>query len=165
MTYGSRATSIAADHSGGDGPKKALQDSRPQPGWLHLSLDLVTDLQVPHAWFLHFYVVSVACSLFWGIHIVLKSSFLMTICEKAGAGGTLSINQIALMWSMMAVQGVRRLAESIMSGKSSTSKMWFVHWVLGIAFYLAVNVAVWVEGAGRSLDVWGQSSFRDSNSV
>ncbi|KAI4236730.1 MAG: hypothetical protein L6R40_006074 [Gallowayella cf. fulva] len=48
---------------------------------------------------------------------------------------------------MMAVQGVRRLAESIMSGKSSTSKMWFVHWVLGIAFYLAVNVAVWVEGA------------------
>ena len=27
--------------------------------------------------------------------------------------------------------------------------MWFVHWLLGIAFYLAVGVSVWIEGAGK----------------
>ena len=37
-----------------------------------------------------------------------------------------------------------------MFGKPSTSKMWFVHWLLGIAFYLAVGVSVWIEGAGKS---------------
>ena len=36
-----------------------------------------------------------------------------------------------------------------MFAKPSTSKMWFVHWLLGIAFYLAVGVSVWIEGAGE----------------
>jgi hypothetical protein len=26
--------------------------------------------------------------------------------------------------------------------------MWFVHWFAGIGFYLAVTVAVWIEGTG-----------------
>ncbi len=61
----------------------------------------------------------------------------------------MSIDQIALTWSLMSIQGVRRLLESSMFAKPSTSKMWFVHWLLGIAFYLAVGVSVWIEGAGE----------------
>ena len=61
----------------------------------------------------------------------------------------MSIDQIALTWSLMSIQGVRRLFESSMFAKPSTSKMWFVHWLLGIAFYLAVGVSVWIEGAGE----------------
>ena len=62
----------------------------------------------------------------------------------------MSVDQIALTWSLMSLQGVRRLLESTMFAKPSTSKMWFVHWLLGIAFYLAVGVSSWIEGAGKS---------------
>jgi 3-oxo-5-alpha-steroid 4-dehydrogenase 3 len=29
--------------------------------------------------------------------------------------------------------------------------MWFVHWLLGLAFYLAATVAIWIEGTGMRL--------------
>jgi 3-oxo-5-alpha-steroid 4-dehydrogenase 3 len=31
--------------------------------------------------------------------------------------------------------------------------MWFVHWFAGIGFYLAVAVAVWIEGAGSFREI------------
>ncbi|KAL8669569.1 MAG: hypothetical protein Q9168_005851 [Polycauliona sp. 1 TL-2023] len=147
VTYGSRAS--------GGGPKEKrpghpLLSSKDQ-AWLssrsEAILDRVTRLQVPHEWFLHFYVVSVLCSVFWGTQIVSKGSLLVTVCENTGAGRSISMDQVALMWSLMAIQGVRRLAESVLLGKSSASKMWFVHWILGILFYIATTIAVWIEGA------------------
>lgn len=60
----------------------------------------------------------------------------------------MSINQVTLVWLLMTVQGIRRLLESLTLGKSSSSKMWFVHWALGISFYFAMSFAVWIEGAG-----------------
>src|ERR1700753_2132262 len=32
-------------------------------------LDILAKIRVPHDWFRHFYVVSVACTLFWGYQI------------------------------------------------------------------------------------------------
>lgn len=61
----------------------------------------------------------------------------------------MSMNQIALMWSLMAIQGLRRLTESILLGKSSASKMWSGHWILGMLFYIAMSIAVWIDGAGK----------------
>lgn len=60
----------------------------------------------------------------------------------------MAMEQVFLAWSLMAVQGLRRLCESITLVKPSSAKMWFVHWFVGIAFYLAVGVAVWIEGVG-----------------
>lgn len=102
---------------------------------------------MPHAWFFHFYVVSVASSIFWGVKIASKASSVMGICKDVQPGGTMSMNQIALLWCLMAVQGVRRLAESINSSKNSSSKMWVGHWIVGIWFYLAMGFAVWIDGA------------------
>lgn len=48
----------------------------------------------------------------------------------------------------MVLQGLRRLLESYLTVKESKSRMWFVHWLLGTGFYIAVGVGVWVEGAG-----------------
>lgn len=59
----------------------------------------------------------------------------------------MSIDQIALAWALMTVQGIRRLLESIVFCKASASKMWFAHWLLGVTFYLAFGIAVWIEGA------------------
>lgn len=28
--------------------------------------------------------------------------------------------------------------------------MWFIHWLLGLGFYLAAGVAIWIEGSGMS---------------
>ena len=149
MTYGSRATSVNTGGPEANGPKRQSSASQAKLGWSQAALDYVTDLQLPHGWFLHFYVVSVLCSLFWAIHIVSKSSLLVTVCEKSGTGKAMSMNQVALMWSLMAIQGLRRLAESILLGKPSASRMWFVHWILGILFYLAMSIAVWINGAGK----------------
>lgn len=61
---------------------------------------------------------------------------------------SMSKEQVLLAWSLMVVQGLRRLYESVTLAKPSSAKMWFVHWFLGIAFYIAVGMAVWIEGVG-----------------
>jgi len=58
----------------------------------------------------------------------------------------MTARQVAVAWAMLMVQGSRRLYESLEFAKPSKSRMWFVHWVLGIAFYTTTCMAVWVEG-------------------
>ncbi|KAL1600624.1 3-oxo-5-alpha-steroid 4-dehydrogenase [Paraconiothyrium brasiliense] len=116
LAYGSRATAAKPSHA------------RP-PNALERLLDYVASFQVPHNYFTHFYVVSVASSLFWGWKLRLWD-----------AGG-----QLPVVWALVLLQGTRRLLESYVYTSSSKSRMWFAHWILGLVFYLATNVAVWVE--------------------
>ena len=52
----------------------------------------------------------------------------------------------------MLLQGVRRLLESNAYTSTSKSRMWFAHWLLGLVFYLTINVAVWIEDpAGNAI--------------
>lgn len=60
----------------------------------------------------------------------------------------MSVSQVMVCWALMMVQGVRRLRECLVFSKPSSSRMWFVHWLLGIAFYLATGIAIWIEGTG-----------------
>ncbi|KAM7192529.1 Polyprenol reductase 2 [Rhypophila sp. PSN 637] len=127
-------------------------------------ISLVTSYgQVPHSWFAAFYMVSVGCSLFWGSQYVLYvrnkggdgalNSALGTIAAKqvasTSASSGLMVNhvQLAVAWSMMFLQGSRRVYEHMVIMRPSKSTMWFVHWVLGLGFYVVTNVAVWVEGS------------------
>lgn len=77
--------------------------------------------------------------------------------EPARLHRTMPMDRIITTWVLMSAQGIRRLAESLIFAKPSASRMWFVHWVLGIAFYAAIGVAVWIEGAGKSSDEWSGS--------
>ena len=70
--------------------------------------------------------------------------------EPTSSERAMPVVRIILAWALMSAQGVRRLVESAIFAKPSMSKMWFVHWILGIAFYTAIGVAVWIEGAGKS---------------
>lgn len=118
--------------------------------WL---LEYLDTIQVPHTWFQHFYIVSVLSSLFWGLQILAKGSVLETLCHSVGANTQakgMTADQILLTWFLVTVQGVRRLLETSLLVKPSASKMWFVHWLLGVAFYLALGVSNWIEGAGVS---------------
>lgn len=66
--------------------------------------------------------------------------------------GSMSVNQVILCSALMTVQGARRLSECITLSKPSQSKMWCVHWFLGLAYYLAMTMAVWIEGT-RTLSI------------
>ena len=115
LVYGSRATSTKPVNTA--------------PTALGKLLDHAASLQVPHNYFTHFYLVSVASSVFWG--------WRLRLWDAAG--------QLPFVWALMLGQGGRRLVESYVYTSSSKSRMWFVHWLLGLVFYLTVNVAVWIE--------------------
>ena len=111
-------------------------------------LDTLATIQVPHGLFLHFYVASVLSSAFWGVQILTKGAAFHRISQYSGVdpGRSMSIDQVILTWSLMLIQGIRRLSESILFARSSASKMWFIHWLLGIAFYVSFGIALWIEG-------------------
>ena len=154
MIYGSRAVQVQNDnhvrtcHETKKSPEKRNANASQSLEWLSLHLAAI---QVPHTWFQHFYIISVSSSLFWGIQILTKGSVLETLCQSVGpnirAKG-MTIDQVILTWTLVTVQGGRRLLETSLLVRSSESRMWFVHWLLGILFYLALGVSCWIEGAG-----------------
>jgi len=106
---------------------------------------------VPHAYFVHFYAVSVVSSLFWGLQIFMKGAALKALSQNVLDGEsawTMSREQVSLVWCLMAVQGIRRLYESITLLKQSASTMPIAHYVVGMLYYLAVGIAIWIEGSG-----------------
>ena len=89
----------------------------------------------------------------------MKGYLLDTLCQSVGESNRargMTLDQVVVTWSLVTVQGVRRLLESSFFVKSSGSKMWFVHWLLGIAFYLALGISCWIEGAGMSYQISSQ---------
>ncbi|KAK0737029.1 hypothetical protein B0T21DRAFT_410499 [Apiosordaria backusii] len=118
--------------------------------------------QVPHSWFAFFYIASLSCSFFWAGQYLLHGQALRFIAQKEeearyhggnGTRGTMDLVQVAAGWSMMALQALRRTYEHVFVVRPSPkSTMWVVHWVLGVGFYVAMSVGVWVEGAGALLN-------------
>lgn len=133
-----------------DGAANTTLDSEEKPdGLLPRILDALATLQVPHGFFQHFYIVSVLSSGFWAVQLLTRGAAFQAICGHATSPNiskSMTVDQVALTWNLMTIQGIRRLFESSMLGKSSASKMWFTHWLLGIAFYLSFGVALWIEG-------------------
>lgn len=96
-------------------------------------LDYAATWQVPHSYFTHFYLISVAASLYWG--------YTLRLWHPA--------SQLHLVWTLMLLQGLRRMLESHIYTSTSKSSMSFAHWILGLTFYLTINVAIWIEGPAR----------------
>lgn len=149
IIYGARA--IPPSNATDKKPKNSTQDGIKE--LLNTWLDLLANLQVPHTWFLHFYVVSLLSSIFWAYQILTGGPFFKLIAgnEKSASAepkSSMSTDQLTLVWSLMTLQAVRRLWESIQTAKPSTSKMFLAHWLMGLTFYLCMGVAIWVEGTG-----------------
>jgi 3-oxo-5-alpha-steroid 4-dehydrogenase 3 / polyprenol reductase len=113
--------------------------------------DLAAATQVPHSWFLHYYITSVASSLFWGYQISTKGAvFRYLALRYAGnSQATMTTNQVIITWVFMAIQGIRRLYECITLNKSSEAKMPLTTWAAGIAFYCVLGVSIWIEGTRK----------------
>lgn len=111
-------------------------------------LDYLASIKVPHSWFKHFYMVSVVSSMVWLQQLytrgpVAHKILLATSMDRP----SMSFNRIVLCCALLTVQGSRRLYESIVLARPSTSEMWIGHYILGVLYYLAMGVAIWVEGA------------------
>lgn len=143
VNYGARATKIKDEH----GKPVENLESKGSFSWL---LDRLMIFRVPHSWFIHFYVVSVASSTFWAIELARKGSIFNFLAkyhmESSSNEPSMAFSQVVWAWMLMTIQGSRRLYECITLGKPSTSKMAGPAWILGILFYLAMGITVWVEG-------------------
>lgn len=58
----------------------------------------------------------------------------------------MSFSQLQTTWVMLLIQSARRLYECLDLPSSSESQMFVGHWAMGMAFYAATSVAVWIEG-------------------
>ncbi len=140
MNYGSR----------GMNPQKSEIKDPNSKSKLASLFEYVASIQVPHTWFTHYYIISVASSIFWSIQIVTRGrAFAFMVTYSKGTPSTMTIDQIFLAWLLMTIQGTRRLSESITFTKPSQSRMWFGLWVLGIAYYVFMGISVWIEGIGE----------------
>ncbi|KAL2018825.1 hypothetical protein VTK56DRAFT_383 [Thermocarpiscus australiensis] len=129
---------------------------------LSLFATITSRTQVPHSWFGAFYAVSLAGSIFWLAQYLCDGAVLHWIASSQAPAQEQSatMGQVALGWIMMFLQAARRLFEHAAVFKPSKSTMWLVHWLLGLAFYLIIGVAIWVEGSGAVL---GQTASHTSN--
>jgi 3-oxo-5-alpha-steroid 4-dehydrogenase 3 len=139
--YGARSTKI------GDSDEAEPAPARGPISWL---LDFGARFQVPHSWFITFYITSVASSVFWAIQIMRGGPVFAYIASKDMEAGwdepSMTMHQLGLTWLLMFIQGSRRLYECITLNKPSNAKMSAPAWLLGVAFYAVMGVCVWVEG-------------------
>ncbi|KAM6488075.1 hypothetical protein HDV62DRAFT_11934 [Trichoderma sp. SZMC 28011] len=124
-------------------------------------LDVLTSYgQVPHSWFIHFYITSLSWSIFWGYQYLSKGSLMRTVAEMQHSSAVKSqtpevdLTGTLVAWMLMSSQGVRRLSECLFVTKPGSSPMWFVHWALGLSYYTALGVSVWIQGSGAILQSW-----------
>ena len=145
LAYGARASisTPPAQH------EKAARE-RPDTASVPILLDRLSTIRVPHSWFLSFYAVSVGCSLFWASQLLLQGPFFSTVAHwTSPQSSSMTFRQVLITWTLMLTQGSRRLYECLEFARPSSSQMWFGHWVLGMSFYIATSISVWVEGIGE----------------
>ena len=101
-------------------------------------LDYLTTFNVPHSWFIHFYVLSLACSL-----ASLCAHYYSYYDQRGIPAQYWAV--AALSAHLMFLQSLRRFLECIFVTQAGSARMWVGHYAIGIAFYAFTNVAIWVE--------------------
>lgn len=157
LSYGPRR----GDNSATSSPTAAGTDSKDeQDGGLLKTVRTITSLgQIPHGWFFTYYTMYLACAGFWAVQYCfgdgndndLLRSLARRQVEADPGTPMMTGGQVVLVWGLMLLQAGRRLYECFAVMKPSRSTMWFVHWVVGLGFYMGVSVAIWIEGSGKSM--------------
>ena len=113
-------------------------------------LDRLILYPFPHTCFKHFYILSIASSLLWGYQILTQGRLLRIVGSGVAEGErSMSLEQVALAWSLLTIQGCRRLYETITLSKETASTMPLSHYLLAIGYYIATGIGVWIEGSGQ----------------
>ncbi|RDA82514.1 hypothetical protein CP532_1654 [Ophiocordyceps camponoti-leonardi (nom. inval.)] len=133
------------------GARDAHHDKTRTGGWVFH--------RVPHAWFWHFYFVSVCWSAFWAWQFFTRGAVMAVLARAqlefaASESSSTELGRVYLAWAMMAAQGSRRLFECFFVLRSGSSSMLWVHWLVAVVFYTTVSVAIWIHGSGAILESW-----------
>jgi 3-oxo-5-alpha-steroid 4-dehydrogenase 3 len=156
--YGARSSDNTAPPSPSQGRKDQYRKDTCENPSLHstgLLYHLVSGLtsvgKIPHSWFIHFYILSLSCTIFWAMQFLSHGPVLKFVVQNQLSRPTpsMTLSQVVLVWFLMGLQGARRLYEYLVVLRPSSSKMWIIHWLLGNVFYLCTSVSVWVEGSGK----------------
>ncbi|KAI1212971.1 uncharacterized protein F4807DRAFT_306653 [Annulohypoxylon truncatum] len=142
------------------------KDERAGNGFLIGAISRLTSVgKVPHSWFIHFYILSISCSIFWAVQFLQHGSIMEFIVRNQASSeeSSMAISQVILAWFLMSFQGARRLYENVAILRPSSSKMWVIHWLLGAAFYFCTSIAVWIEGS-RSIQSFERSFHNETPS-
>lgn len=154
-----------ASHGIDSGPgerSRQAQTKPPQNNQDHAVLKIVRKLtslgQIPHSWFFTYYALYLVCANFWGfeyfqhgdneLRALARQQIRLAAGSPAMTGG-----QVVIAWLLMLMQAWRRLYECFAVTRPSNSTMWFVHWIMGLSFYVGASAAIWIEGSGMSRSV------------
>ncbi|KAI8952775.1 hypothetical protein F4801DRAFT_588655 [Xylaria longipes] len=153
----SRNTSASASPEARKDSGRELDDRNAGPLFRLISC-LTSVGQIPHSSFIHFYILSVSCTIFWAIQFIISGTVLEFIVKNqlAKCTSSMTMSQVVLVWFLMGLQGARRLYEYLAVLRPSSSSMWIIHWLLGNGFYLCTSVSIWVEGS-RAIQYSGRS--------
>ncbi|KAI8290017.1 hypothetical protein K4K60_007017 [Colletotrichum sp. SAR11_57] len=120
LDYGARSPATTDDQTKGGGPQVT-----------NMFNDLVKAFasigQIPHAWFMHFYVASIAGSAFWAFEYLRNGPFLRLIAARQAqsASPAMSLEQTILIWALMALQG-SPAPQGQMINRTLLSAFWFI---------------------------------------
>ncbi|KAJ6446557.1 3-oxo-5-alpha-steroid 4-dehydrogenase [Purpureocillium lavendulum] len=159
MDYGARRPQGGDDGNSNNDETDGDKTNQGGSGGLIAQLaSLASAAQVPHSWFWHFYLVSVSWTAFWAWQYLSHGAVLGALARAQVRSGpstpSVELGRVFVAWLMMCAQGTRRLYECFFVVKPGRSPMLFAHWALGIAFYTAMNMSVWIEGSEAILRSW-----------
>jgi 3-oxo-5-alpha-steroid 4-dehydrogenase 3 len=158
VTYGK--TIAAGADAGVNAKSNATASTTPIVVLFGKLLDAGAMLIVPHHYFAHFYIVAVTVSCFWAWQMVTHGAVYQYVAgatdsrdsvgiwKRSSGGEGMSIEQVILTWGCFFAQVVRRLYECLRVQKKGSSKMRFVHYAVGILFYISMSISIWIEGTG-----------------
>ncbi|CAK7274110.1 3-oxo-5-alpha-steroid 4-dehydrogenase [Sporothrix epigloea] len=161
---------------------------KPEPesvAWMKTLATLGSYLQVPHSWFISFYVFHLICSAFWaaqwwswhqalpgssGAYNLFGSIVMRQQAADVGRASTpatsMLLTQVYVAFALETLQTGRRLYEYLCVFRPSKAKMNAAHFLLGLLYYAIMSVAIWIEGspsteeiiAAKQLKVYAQAS-------
>jgi 3-oxo-5-alpha-steroid 4-dehydrogenase 3 len=141
LAYGARTSSTIASSESKEQPVARSQNP------VDHALDYLATLQVPHSWFVSFYLTSVSCSLLCAVDYAFSGPIFTNIAAHITASRpSMTFHQVFITWIVVLAQGSRRLYECHAFSRPSKSTMWVGHWILGMGFYVGLNLAIWIEG-------------------
>ncbi|CAK7232181.1 hypothetical protein SBRCBS47491_008182 [Sporothrix bragantina] len=169
LDYGARDTKRAAsdDNVQGKDSSKRKSEQPSEPSALERTVaTIVSYLQVPHSWFISFYVFYLVCSAYWAAQwwswrqeqpggqvpdnlfgrIVARQQKADLVLAATPAT-SMALVQVYVAFGLEGLQTGRRLYEYLCVFKPSKAKMNAAHFLLGFMYYAIMSVAVWVEGS------------------
>lgn len=107
---------------------------------------MFANLTVPHAYFIHFYTLSIGALLLWFGQIAAQQPILHFVLQYTHEPEQpVAAVQVIIAWLAILVLSIRRYLEEN-EKEPSESRMFFGHWIMGLLFYSVTSVAVWIEG-------------------